>query len=100
MTGQPPDAGDAPQLARHATTARKKPPAPTTWLHGKRALIVGGGSGIGRAVVDAFLREEARISVLEHDPQKCAMLRWQLPDVRIVEGDAITAEANHRAVTV
>ena len=39
----------------------------TDWLHAKRALIVGGGSGIGRAVVDAFLAEGARIAVLEHD---------------------------------
>jgi NAD(P)-dependent dehydrogenase (short-subunit alcohol dehydrogenase family) len=100
MTEQPPDDGDAPELLRRATSAHKKPPPVTTWLHGKRALIVGGGSGIGRAVVEAFLREDARVTVLEHDPQKCAMLRWQLPDVRMVEGDAITSEANHRAVKV
>lgn len=69
------------------------------WLHGKRALIVGGGSGIGRAVVDAFLAEESRVAVLERDPGKCEMLRAQRPEVRVVEGDAITSEANHRAVT-
>ena len=28
----------------------------TGWLNGKRALVVGAGSGIGRAVVDAFRR--------------------------------------------
>jgi NAD(P)-dependent dehydrogenase (short-subunit alcohol dehydrogenase family) len=70
------------------------------WLHGKRALIVGAGSGIGRAVVDAFRAEDARVTVLEHDPQKCAMLRWQLPEVQVVEGDAVTSDANQRAVTV
>jgi NAD(P)-dependent dehydrogenase (short-subunit alcohol dehydrogenase family) len=26
----------------------------TGWLDGKRTLVVGAGSGIGRAVVDAF----------------------------------------------
>ncbi|GBG38212.1 3-(cis-5,6-dihydroxycyclohexa-1,3-dien-1-yl)propanoate dehydrogenase [Mycobacterium montefiorense] len=71
----------------------------TAWLDGKRALVVGGGSGIGRAVVEAFLAEGARVAVLERDPQKCKLLRAQLPEIRVVEGDAITGEANHRAVT-
>ena len=72
----------------------------TDWLDGKRALIVGGGSGIGRAVVDAFLAEGARITVLELDRHKCDMLREQLPGVRVVEGDAITRLANEHAVKV
>ena len=72
----------------------------TDWLHGKRALIVGGGSGIGRAVVDAFLAEGAKIAVLERDQHKCDLLREQLPGLPVVEGDAVTSEANHRAVTV
>src|SRR6185312_11948937 len=72
----------------------------TDWLHGKRALIVGGGSGIGRAVVDAFLAEDARITVLELDRQKCDTLREQLPGVPVVEGDAVTRQANEHAVTV
>lgn len=72
----------------------------TDWLHGKRALIVGGGSGIGRSVIDAFLAEDARITVLELDRQKCEMLRQQLPAVPVVEGDAVTRDANDRAVNV
>jgi NAD(P)-dependent dehydrogenase (short-subunit alcohol dehydrogenase family) len=70
------------------------------WLHGKRALILGGGSGIGRAVVDAFHAEDTRVTVLERDPHKCELLREQLPELRVVEGDAVTADANQRAVTV
>jgi NAD(P)-dependent dehydrogenase (short-subunit alcohol dehydrogenase family) len=96
----PDDGGDGGELQRAVASRPRKPPPVTTWLHGKRALVVGGGSGIGRAVTDAFLAEGARVTVLEHDPQKCAMLRWQLPEIRVVEGDAITSEANHRAVTV
>lgn len=71
----------------------------TAWLHGKRALIVGAGSGIGRAVVDAFLAEGAKVAVLERDWSKCAALREELPQVPVVEGDAVTAEANERAVS-
>jgi phthalate 3,4-cis-dihydrodiol dehydrogenase len=72
----------------------------TDWLHGKRALIVGAGSGIGRAVVDAFHAEDARVTVLERDRDKCDMLREHLPGVQVVEGNAITREANERAVNV
>jgi NAD(P)-dependent dehydrogenase (short-subunit alcohol dehydrogenase family) len=72
----------------------------TDWLHGKRALIVGAGSGIGRAVVDAFRAEDARITALERDRGKCDRLRDELPGVPIVEGDAITREANEHAVKV
>jgi NAD(P)-dependent dehydrogenase (short-subunit alcohol dehydrogenase family) len=72
----------------------------TDWLHGKRALIVGAGSGIGRAVVDAFRAENARITVLERDRGKCDRLRDELPGVPVVEGDAITREANEHAVKV
>jgi NAD(P)-dependent dehydrogenase (short-subunit alcohol dehydrogenase family) len=72
----------------------------TGWLDGKRALVVGAGSGIGRSVVDAFLAEGAKVAVLERDSGKCDRLRDELPGVPVVEGDAITREANERAVTV
>lgn len=70
----------------------------TSWLDGKRALVVGAGSGIGRAVLDAFRGEGAKVAVLERDPEKCAALRAQLPEVPVSEGDATTYGANERAV--
>jgi 2,3-dihydroxy-2,3-dihydrophenylpropionate dehydrogenase len=70
----------------------------TAWLAGKRALVVGAGSGIGRAVVDAFRAEGAKVAVLERDSGKCERLRHELPDVPVVDGDAVTREANERAV--
>ncbi len=72
----------------------------TGWLADKRALIVGAGSGIGRAVVDAFLDEGAKVVVLERDWDKCNALREELPELPVVEGDATTREANERAVAV
>ncbi|KKC04298.1 3-(cis-5,6-dihydroxycyclohexa-1,3-dien-1-yl)propanoate dehydrogenase [Mycobacterium nebraskense] len=70
----------------------------TGWLEGKRALVVGAGSGIGRAVVDSFRAEGAKVAALERDREKCERLRVELPGVPVVEGDAITRDANERAV--
>jgi NAD(P)-dependent dehydrogenase (short-subunit alcohol dehydrogenase family) len=70
----------------------------TGWLEGKRALVVGAGSGIGRAVVDAFRAEGAKVTALDRDSGKCERLRQELPDVPVTEGDATTTEANDRAV--
>jgi 2,3-dihydroxy-2,3-dihydrophenylpropionate dehydrogenase len=70
----------------------------TGWLDGKRALVVGAGSGIGRAVVDAFRAEGAKVAALERDHGKCEGLRQELPDAPVVEGDAVTRDANDRAV--
>jgi NAD(P)-dependent dehydrogenase (short-subunit alcohol dehydrogenase family) len=70
----------------------------TKWLDGKRALVVGGGSGIGRAVVDAFRDEGAKVAVLERDADKCETLRHELKKVPVIEGDAINPAANDLAV--
>lgn len=70
----------------------------TKWLDGKRALVVGGGSGIGRAVVDTFRDEGAKVAVLELDPDKCDTLRHEHKKVPVIEGDATTQAANELAV--
>lgn len=72
----------------------------TAWLDGKRALVVGGGSGIGRAVVEAFRGEGAKVAVLEKDSDKCDALRHELKKVPVVEGDATTRAANDLAVAI
>lgn len=68
------------------------------WLKGRKALIVGAGSGIGRAVVDAFILEGAQVAVLEKDPDKCKSISEALPDVPVVIGDATTRGSNEQAV--
>ncbi len=70
----------------------------SAWLAGRRALLVGAGSGIGRAVLDAFLEEGAAATVLELDPHKCDAIRREHPDVKVVTGDASSRAANEAAV--
>lgn len=70
-------------------------------LDGKVALLVGGGSGIGRAVVDAYLEAGAQVVVLELDHDKCAELAELAElgdDVVAVQGDATSPDDNARAV--
>lgn len=67
-------------------------------LSGKHALIVGGGSGIGRAVVEGFLEAGARVTVLEWDAHKVADLRAEHPDSSIHQGDARSLAACEQAV--
>lgn len=70
----------------------------TGWLEGRRALVIGAGSGIGRAVLDAFRSEGAQVAVLERDADKCAAIMAQVPDTPVVVGDASTRRANDEAV--
>lgn len=80
------------------TELARSPSGAAGWLDGKRALVVGAGSGIGRAVVDAFRSEGAQVAVLERDAAKCAALAADRPEVPVVTGDATTRGANEEAV--
>lgn len=68
------------------------------WLENRRALIVGAGSGIGRAVTKAYLQEGARVAVLEKDPEKSASLTAEHPEIVVTQGDATDLDTNNRAV--
>jgi len=65
-------------------------------LEGKRALIVGAGSGIGRGVFDAFQSAGALVGALELSSEKCAEL--DSGDGVVIEGDATSRADNEAAV--
>jgi phthalate 3,4-cis-dihydrodiol dehydrogenase len=69
-------------------------------LSGRVVVCTGGGSGIGRAAVAAFVTAGARVAVLERDASKAVALGELGDAVTVVEGDATTAGANDEVVEV
>jgi NAD(P)-dependent dehydrogenase (short-subunit alcohol dehydrogenase family) len=67
-------------------------------LAGKVVVCTGGGSGIGRAAVEAFVAAGARVGVLERDPAKCRSLVGLGDAVFALEGDATEARSNRQLV--
>lgn len=69
------------------------------WLDRQVALVTGGGSGLGRALVERFVDEGARVGALELNPAKAKELAETFGDAVIVtEGSATSWEDNTRAV--
>jgi NAD(P)-dependent dehydrogenase (short-subunit alcohol dehydrogenase family) len=65
------------------------------WLEGNVAIITGGGSGLGRALVERFVEEGARVGVLERSSDKAEKLVADLGEhVVVVEGDVGKYEDN------
>jgi len=68
-----------------------------SWLEGEVALVTGGGSGIGRAVVDRFIAEGARVAVVDSVPERVAALREEGSHERLLALQAdVTKPAEHR----
>ena len=59
------------------------------WLDGKVAIVTGGASGIGRAVVERFIQEGAKVCIYDLDVEKLEQLSKSLPS-----GAAVTAQGD------
>jgi len=70
------------------------------WLNDRVALVTGGASGIGRAVVARFVAEGARVGAIDRSPDRLRQLETDFNgEVIPVEGDVTSFADNARAVT-
>ncbi len=69
------------------------------WLENKVALVTGGASGLGRAIVERFLDEGANVATLDRARERSAELAKQVGDrIEAVVGEVTVLADNHRAV--
>ena len=69
------------------------------WLDGQVALITGGGSGIGLAIVTRFVEEGAHVGVMDRFPERVEQLRAEFGEsVVAIQGDVALLADNKQAV--
>ena len=68
-------------------------------LEGQVALVTGGASGLGRAIVDRFVAEGARVAVLDRSKSRLDALSGDQGEAVVaVEGDVRSLASNREAV--
>ncbi len=69
------------------------------WLDGKVALVTGGASGLGRAIVARFIEEGANVGILDRSQEGCARLRADFAtSINATQGDVTSIGDNQCAV--
>ena len=70
------------------------------WLDGQVALVTGGGSGIGQAIVARFIQEGARVGVMDRVTARADKLQTDFgKSVVAIGGDVVRLDDNKRAVS-
>jgi 3-oxoacyl-[acyl-carrier protein] reductase len=67
-------------------------------LQDKVVIVTGGASGIGRATVEAFAREGARVTALDRNPETLARVAAEIDGVQTRELDVTSAADVERMV--
>jgi NAD(P)-dependent dehydrogenase (short-subunit alcohol dehydrogenase family) len=68
-------------------------------LEGQSVLITGGASGLGRAIVERFLEEGARLTILDRTPERlAAFAASHAESLEVVGGDVRSFADNQSAV--
>jgi cis-2,3-dihydrobiphenyl-2,3-diol dehydrogenase len=69
------------------------------WLENKVAIVTGGASGLGHAIVERFVEEGARVAILDRSRERSEEFAAKLPDrVHAIIGDVTSLADNNRAV--
>ena len=69
------------------------------WLNNKVALVTGGASGLGRAIVERFLDEGAHVAILDRSRERSEEMAARLGDrIATIVGDVTSLPDNQRAV--
>jgi NADP-dependent 3-hydroxy acid dehydrogenase YdfG len=68
------------------------------WLENEVALVTGAGSGIGKAVVQRFVEEGAKVVAFDLSEDRLKALKEDLGGVAVVQGDVRRLDDNRKAV--
>ena len=68
------------------------------WLENEVAVVTGAGSGIGKAVVHRFVEEGAKVVAFDLSEDRLKVLKEELGEVAVVQGDVRKLDDNRKAV--